>query len=185
MTSPAQATEAASALHAVRPELQIRVEQFYAAEAELLDDNRFDEWIELFTEDTRYWIPTRNTMPIRERHLQVSGPTDNTIVDDDKTMLRGRVRRQTSGMQWSEEPPSRTRRILSSIRVDELDDGQLATRTNFYVYRSRLERHQDWFVGERFDTLRPSEEGYPYRIADRRIVFDQTTLLSPSVSLFF
>ncbi|MFJ3802574.1 aromatic-ring-hydroxylating dioxygenase subunit beta [Streptomyces sp. NPDC090088] len=174
-----------SAMYRVAPELQVLVEQFYAAEAELLDDHRYDEWIELFTDDAEYWIPSRTTLPIRERRRQIAARDENAIADDDMDMLRGRVRRVTSGIQWSEEPPSRTRRLLTGVRVREQDGGELRTRTNFYVYRSRLERHQDWFVGERFDVLRPAAGTYPFRIADRRIVFDQTTLLSPSISVFF
>ncbi|MCU1700446.1 MAG: Benzene 1,2-dioxygenase [Mycobacterium sp.] len=44
-------------------DLQHRVEQFLYAEAQLLDDHRFTDWIELFTDDAHYWMPTRNTEP--------------------------------------------------------------------------------------------------------------------------
>jgi 3-phenylpropionate/cinnamic acid dioxygenase small subunit len=75
--------------------------------------------------------------------------------------------------------------LITNVRIDERDDGELDVRSNFCIYRSRLERHQDWFVGERFDVLRPAEGAYPYRIADRKIVFEQTTILAPSISIFF
>jgi 3-phenylpropionate/cinnamic acid dioxygenase small subunit len=101
------------------------------------------------------------------------------------TRLRGRIRRVTSGIQWSEEPPSRTRRLLTNVRIRERDDGELEVRANLAVYRSRLERHQDWFIGERFDLLRPAEGDYPYRIADRKFVLEQTTILAPAISIFF
>ncbi|WP_326837390.1 aromatic-ring-hydroxylating dioxygenase subunit beta [Amycolatopsis rhabdoformis] len=166
-------------------ELQHRVEQFLYAEAELLDNHLYDEWIALFPEDALYWIPSRQTRPIRERDLEVSRLDETGFADDTIGMLRGRVRRITSGIQWSEEPPSRTRRLLTNIRVDEQPDATVLARTNFFVYRSRLERHQDWFVGERFDTLRPvTGGGFPYCIAERKIVFDQTTVLAPSISIF-
>lgn len=187
-TMPSDATGASvtsSSPLSVSAELQHRVEQFLYAEAELLDTHRYDEWLALFTQDCHYWIPSRHTRPIRERHLELSELDEQGFADDDYGMLRGRVRRITSGMQWSEEPPSRTRRLLTNVRVEEESDGNLYTRTNFYVYRSRLERHQDWFVGERFDTLRPVDSaGLPYRISSRKIVFDQTTVLAPSISTF-
>ncbi|KIQ18458.1 aromatic-ring-hydroxylating dioxygenase subunit beta [Rhodococcus sp. MEB064] len=165
-------------------EEQHRVEKFIAAEAELLDDHRYAEWIELFAADIHYWIPTRMTRTFRERNQEIAGLGENAIIDDDFIALRGRVRRITSGQQWSEEPPSRTRRLITNVRIDARADGNLDVRSNFWVYRSRLERHQDWFVGERFDTLRPSDGPYPYLIAKRKIVFEQSTLLSPSVTLF-
>jgi 3-phenylpropionate/cinnamic acid dioxygenase small subunit len=43
----------------VAPELQIEIEQYYYQEAELLDDHRYGEWLELFPDDARYWMPTR------------------------------------------------------------------------------------------------------------------------------
>lgn len=165
--------------------LQHRVEQFLYAEAELLDQHRYEEWLDLLTDDVHYWLPTRMTRTIRERDREIAGPTENAFIDDGKYHLIGRVRRLTSGVAWSEEPPSRTRRLLSNVRISPRDDGDLDAHTNFLVYRSRLERHQDFFIGERFDVLRPAPEGpYPFRIAARKIVLEQTTLLAPSISIF-
>lgn len=166
---------------------QHRVEQFLYAEAELLDDHRFDEWVELFTDDVLYWIPTRMTRSVRERDRQVAALGESAFIEDNIERLRGRVRRLNSGVSWSEEPPSRTRRLVTNVRVSPRKDGELEVTSNLYVYRSRLERHQDWFVGERLDILRPADRhatGYPFRIAYRRIVLEQTTLLSPSLSIF-
>jgi 3-phenylpropionate/cinnamic acid dioxygenase small subunit len=166
---------------------QHNVEQFLYAEAELLDQRRYREWIDLFTEDVHYWLPTRMTRTNRERHREIAGKDEAALIDDDKYFLTGRVRRYTSGISWSEEPPSRTRRLITNIRVAPgTEPGELDVVSNFYVYRSRLERHQDWFIGERFDTLRPAgpDIGYPYQIASRKIVLEQTTLLAPSLSIF-
>jgi 3-phenylpropionate/cinnamic acid dioxygenase small subunit len=167
-------------------ELQHGVEQFLYAEAELLDDHRYTEWLELFTPDIHYWMPTRMTRTIRERDAEISPRGAGAHVDDDMRRLAGRVRRIISGVQWSEEPPSRTRRQLTNIRITPRENGELAVRTNFSVYRSRLERHQDWFIGERFDVLRPAapDAALAYQIADRKIVLEQTTVLAPSISIF-
>jgi biphenyl 2,3-dioxygenase beta subunit len=168
-------------------ETQHAVEQFLYAEAELLDQHRYHEWIELFTEDVHYWAPTRMTRTNRERDREIAARGESAFIEDDLYYLKGRVRRLTSGVSWSEEPPSRTRRLITNVRVRARDDGALDVACNFYVYRSRLERHQDWFVGERFDVLRPApspDRGYPFVIADRTIVLDQSTLLAPSISIF-
>ena len=176
-----------SAFRGIDAQLQHTVEQFLYAEAELLDDHRFDDWVSLFTEDVLYWIPTRMTRTVRERDRQVAALGETAFAEDDLTRLRGRVRRVQSGISWSEEPPSRTRRLVTNVRIRPRDGGELDVTSNFYVYRSRLERHQDWFVGERFDVLRPVAQqvtGYPFRIAYRKIVLEQATLLSPSMSIF-
>jgi 3-phenylpropionate/cinnamic acid dioxygenase small subunit len=174
----------ASLAGSVSSDLQQRVEQFLYAEAQLLDDHQFTDWIKLFTDEAHYWMPTRNTRTNRERAKEVAAHGEGAHVDDDMVRLRGRVRRSTSGLAWSEEPPSRTRRLLSNVRIHRRDTGLLDVRLNFWVYRSRLERHQDWFVGERFDVLTPDDGPYGYRIADRKIVLDQATVLAPNISVF-
>lgn len=188
----AQGTDArASAFRAIDVATQHAVEQFLYAEAELLDQHRYHDWIQLFADDIHYWLPIRSTLTNRERHLEIAAEGEGAFMDDDLHYLRGRVRRLTSGVSWSEEPPSRTRRLLTNIRVRPAEAGSnagaLDVACNFYVYRSRLERHQDWFVGERFDLLRPADAdvtGYPFTIAKRKVVLEQSTLLAPSISIF-
>lgn len=161
-----------------------RLERFLYLEAELLDDHRFAEWLELFTDDAHYWLPTRMTRTIRERDQEVAGPDGAAFFDDDKRFLAGRVRRLTSGLSWSEEPPSRTRRLITNIRGVTLSSGEIEVRSNFHVLRSRLERHQDSFFGERTDLLRRTPDAPGFHIARRRIVLDTTTLPAPSLSVF-
>jgi 3-phenylpropionate/cinnamic acid dioxygenase small subunit len=177
-------TAPAALASSVSPDLQHRVEQFLYAEAQLLDDHQFTEWISLFTDDAHYWMPTRNTRTNRERVREVAARGEGAHIDDDMVRLRGRVRRSTSGLAWSEEPPSRTRRLLSNVRIQQREAGLLDVRLNFWVYRSRLERHQDWFVGERFDVLVPDDGPYGYLITDRKIVLEQATILAPNISVF-
>jgi biphenyl 2,3-dioxygenase beta subunit len=180
-------TAPASTFRVTDLEIQHTVEQFLYAEAELLDQHRYNEWIQLFTDDVHYWLPTRRTLTNRERHREIAAEGESAFMDDDLYYLRGRVRRLTSGISWSEEPPSRTRRLLTNVRVQPANDDALRVTCNFYVYRSRLERHQDWFVGERFDLLRRADvtvTGYPFVIAERRVVLEQSTLLAPSISIF-
>jgi len=174
----------ATVVTSVGPDLQHRVEQFLYAEAQLLDDHEFNDWIRLFTDGAHYWVPTRNTRTNRERGKEIAARGEGAHVDDDMVRLRGRVRRSTSGLAWSEEPPSRTRRLLTNVRIRQRDSGVLDVRLNFWVYRGRLERHQDWFVGERFDVLVPDDGPYGYLIADRKIVLDQSTVLAPNMSVF-
>lgn len=178
------ATSNASRGAAWGAELQFLVEQFLYSEAELLDSHEYTEWLKLFTEDAYYWMPVRKTLRGRDIDDQVAGPGEGAFFEDDISMLRGRVRRITSGLQWSEEPPSRTRRVLGNVRIVNISGDSIKVRTNFIIYRSRLERKEDWYVGERYDLLRQSKGKYPFKISGRKIVLDQATLLAPNISIF-
>src|SRR5262252_3459947 len=105
------------------------VEQFLFREARLLDERRFHEWLELFTDDVRYWMGARtNRYPRTSKAIAILSPNryvedDQTredelaILDENKETLAGRVARLDTGMAWAEDPPSRTRHMLSNIEV--------------------------------------------------------------------
>jgi Ring hydroxylating beta subunit len=80
-------------------------ERFLVHEAWLLDDARFDEWLSLFTEDARYWVPSE---PGQSDPL-----TTVSLMYDDRRLLETRVRRLASPRIYSQEPRSRTSRIVS------------------------------------------------------------------------
>src|ERR1700733_8369321 len=95
--------------------LRERVEDFLYAEAALLDSWNLDEWIALFTEDAAYVVPS----------MDVQGaPTETlALISDDMARLRGRVRRLKSRRAHREFPWSRTRRLVTNVRVTQLGDG--------------------------------------------------------------
>ena len=66
-----------------------------------------------------------------------------------------RIRQLETGLHWAEDPPSRTRHIVSNVRVSSSDiDRQYTVRSNFLCYRNRLDTEVDIWAGERTDTLR-------------------------------
>src|SRR5262249_32173205 len=67
--------------------LRAEVEDFYYAEAALLDGRRYDEWLRLFTDDTRYWIPTRQNRMLRELEGETSDDDGTAFADDDRWSL--------------------------------------------------------------------------------------------------
>jgi 3-phenylpropionate/cinnamic acid dioxygenase small subunit len=172
------------------------VEQFLYREARLLDDRRFHDWLELFTDDVRYWMASRtNRYPKSSKAISILDPDryveDDTghedelaILDESKETLTGRVARLDTGMAWAEDPPSRTRHILSNIEVEPGDvESELRVYCNFIVYRSRAETEQDFYVGARRDVLRRVEGSW--KIAHRKLILDQNVLLAKNVSIFF
>jgi 3-phenylpropionate/cinnamic acid dioxygenase small subunit len=172
------------------------VEQFLYREARLLDERQFHEWLELFTDDVRYWMPgRRNRYPKSSKAIAIlnldryveddlTEEIELAILDENKHTLEARVARLDTGMAWAEDPPSRTRHLLTNIEIEPGDaKSELEVYSNFIVYRSRSETEQDFYVGARRDVLRRVDGAW--KIARRKLILDQNVLLAKNVSIFF
>ena len=172
------------------------IEQFLYREARLLDDRRLHEWLDLLTDDVRYFMASRsNRYPRRSKAIAILDPEryvendigredELAILDETKESLTGRVARLDTGMAWAEDPPSRTRHMISNIEVEPGDgDAEVKVYSNFIVYRSRAESEEDFYVGARQDILRRDGDGW--KIASRHMVLDQNVLSAKNVSMFF
>ncbi|RUA24785.1 MAG: hypothetical protein DSY79_00350 [Chloroflexi bacterium] len=180
----------------MRDEIIREVEQFLYKEARLLDNRQFHQWLELLTDDLRYWMPIRsNRYPVNSKAIsildgsryeesEVSSESDLALMDEDKDSLTRRIDRLDSGMAWAEDPPSRTRHIITNIEVEAGDSqDELKVYSNFFMYRTRAETEQDFYIGSREDVLR--RVNGQLRVASRKIVLDQTVLLAKNLSNFF
>jgi biphenyl 2,3-dioxygenase beta subunit len=165
---------------------QYSVEQFLYREAHLLDTWSWEEWLGLFAEDVRYWMPLRwNRLRRQRTGNELPANIEMALIDDDLSQLRMRVQQMGSGRHWAEDPPSRCRHLITNVCI-EAGDGQtpeLNVRSNFIVYRNRLETEVDVWAGGREDVLRPA--GDSYLIAKRTILLDQNVVLSKNLSVFF
>lgn len=163
--------------------LQYEIEQFYYTEAALLDDRRFSDWLALFAEDAHYWMPIRRTVTSNELDREFTAPGAMAFFDDDRMMLAARVKKLASGYSWAEDPPSRTRHLVSNLRIVREEAGELGVNTNFHLYRTRLNSEEDHWIGSRKDVLRRTPEGL--KIVTRHIFLEQTVLMSRNLSSFF
>jgi 3-phenylpropionate/cinnamic acid dioxygenase small subunit len=164
------------------------VEQFLYREAELLDDRRYEEWLDLFTEDARYWMPMRRNVPAEEPGLEFTREgLDVNWFDEGKDTLTRRVRQIRTGVHWAEQPPSRICHMVSNVQVHPAPDGaapdEVTVKSRFLIYRNRVETETDFLVGKREDVLR--REGGGWRIARRKIILDQSVLLAKNLTFFF
>jgi 3-phenylpropionate/cinnamic acid dioxygenase small subunit len=176
-------------------EIVREVEQFLYREARLLDERRFHEWLELFTDDVHYWMGARtNRYPRSSKAIAILSPNryvedDHTredelsILDETKETLAGRVARLDTGMAWAEDPPSRTRHVITNIEVAPGETAELKVYSNFIVYRSRAESEEDFYVGGRQDVLRRIDGAW--KISRRKLTLDQNVLSAKNVSIFF
>ncbi|HET9652147.1 MAG TPA: aromatic-ring-hydroxylating dioxygenase subunit beta [Usitatibacter sp.] len=142
------------------------VEDFLYHEAALLDAWKLDEWLELLTDDARYLVPS-NDAPEGD-----PSATLYTIADDIRR-IRGRVTRLKDPQAHAEFPHSRTRRMITNVRI--VGGGQdLEVEANFTVHRFRRDEHVSQFVGRYRYKLR-MVDGKP-RIARREAILDAQEL---------
>ena len=119
--------------------LWLELMPFYIREAWLLDERKFKEWVDLFTDDVLYFMPRRKNVPRRESHRELTPLGDLAILEEDKRYLEMRVARLDTGMAWAEDPPSRTRHMIGNLEATSLENSEVQARTAFLVYRSHLE----------------------------------------------
>jgi p-cumate 2,3-dioxygenase beta subunit len=142
------------------------VEDLLYKEAALLDEWRLDEWLELLTEDAIYEVPPTDVP---------EGDSRNTlfIIADDAVRIRSRVKQLLGKAAWSENPRSRTRRMIANVRVLGLDGEYILVSANFAVHRMRYES-VDTYVG-RYD-YKLAREGSILKIRERRAILDNEAL---------
>jgi 3-phenylpropionate/cinnamic acid dioxygenase small subunit len=164
--------------------LRHEVEDFLYREAELLDERRYEEWLDLFTEDARYFMPIRRNVPhdARAREFTREGADVNWF-DEGKDTLAKRVQQIRTGIHWAEEPPSRICHMVSNVELLHASPTEVGVKSRFLIYRNRVETETDVLVGKREDVLR--RQAGAWRIARRKIVLDQSVLLTKNLTFFF
>lgn len=169
--------------------LKEEIEQFLYREAELLDERRYEDWLDLFTEDTRYWMPMRRNVPAEEPGLEFTREgVDVNWFDEGKDTLTRRVQQIRTGVHWAEQPPSRICHLVSNVQIQDVPGGgsspaEVPVKSRFLIYRNRVETETDLLVGKREDLLRRVDGSW--RIARRKIILDQSVLLVKNLTFFF
>lgn len=161
--------------------LWFEINQFYTREARLLDAEDYDAWLATMTEDIAYWMPTRETL-FRKEEKELD-PQRMNFYKETLTSLRVRTYRLKTGTAWSENPRTRYRHLITNVEVEAGDAlGEYRVGSNFLIYRNRLERDEGWMVGAREDVLRRIEGAL--RLASRKILLDQNSLLSKNLNVY-
>ena len=169
--------------------LKDEIERFLYLEAELLDERRFADWLDLLDDDIRYWMPMRRNVKSGEldREFTRSGEDINWF-DEGKETLERRVNQILTGVHWAEEPLSRICHMVSNVQVlkaapSASDANVVDTKCRFLVYRNRVQSETDFLIGKREDTLKKANGAW--KIADRKIILDQNVLLAKNLTFFF
>jgi 3-phenylpropionate/cinnamic acid dioxygenase small subunit len=108
--------------------------KFVYHEARLLDEKRFDEWYELFTEDARYWMPLTRGQP--------NGETFTSLFYEDKLLLKLRIERLRHPNAFSQQQPSFSQHVLQEPGVEIVDPeaNRYLLRTPFMYFETRLDQ---------------------------------------------
>lgn len=149
------------------PVTRADVEDFLFREAELLDAWRLDDWAAMLDEEASYYVPPTDKP-------EASHEDTLFIVADDAVRLRERIIRLKDPSCHAEYPPSRTRRVISNVRLGDMQDGVLPVRANFVVYRYRRNNDMRVFTGEYRYRLRIVAGSM--KILERRAVLDAEEL---------
>lgn len=162
-------------------EIYNEVLQFVYHEAELLDERRHREWLALMADDIRYVVPVRVTTA---HSLSDSALRDMAHLDEDLYSLTKRVERFETEHAWAEDPPSRTRRYITNVRVWQADRrDEIVVRCNLLLFRSRGDiREPDLISATRTDLLRRAEDGP--RLARRTVLLDESVVRMQNFAVF-
>lgn len=137
------------------------VEDFLYYEAELLDSWQLDAWLDLLTDDACYYVPPNDRPEADHRDTLF-------LVADNNARLRERVRRIKDPNCHAEQPRSRTRRMISNVRVTGTTGDTIGVAANFVVYRFRRGEAARNYVGSYRYTLKRQDDAL--RIAERRVI---------------
>jgi len=157
-----------------------RAYDFLVHEAELLDQRRFDEWLEVLDPTIVYRMPVRESV---DEGLG-DGSSDTMFhFDETYSSLRTRVARAGTESAWSERPPSRTRRLVTNVRARQGAPGSLEVDSCLLLVRERWGQHgPSTLTVARRDILREHELGL--RLASRRALVDQTSIRMVNLAVF-
>jgi len=143
------------------------IEEFLFAEADLLDEWRLPEWLELFTDDATYSVPATD--------VPANASPDNSLfyVADERGRLSERVKRLMKRTAHAEFPHSRTRHVVSNVRIRSRTDAELEVSSAFITFRTKDGVTDTYFGSNRYKLVQI--EGH-LRIRDKRCLLDSEGL---------
>ena len=150
------------------------VQAFVQAEARLLNQARYQDWLALFAQDGRYWVPLGGD-------AQSESDTHNALANEDRLLLTLRVERLLAGRAHSQQPASRSAHVLQLPQVDVCNDHHAEVYTPFTYVESRREQ-QIWLAGQWCHRL--CREQGAWRIALKRVNLLNAGATHSAIQLF-
>jgi len=161
-------------------QLRHLAEDFLAREAKLLDERRYDQWLEMIDDDVLYEVPIRAAKFDYDEETSAGA----FRIRDDRYLLALRVKRLATGQAWAEVAPSRTLRVVGSVIVErgELPD-VINVESAVLLYRQRgHDEIGDIIPVRRTDRLRITDTGL--KLIRRHAVLATAILHTPNLGVF-
>ena len=127
---------------------------FLIAEARMLDERRWEDWLALFAEDGWYWVPLEEG--------QANPRETVSLIYDDRRLLETRIRRLAEAALHAQAPVSRTSRIVANPTVEEEAGNELTVRAKFEMVESRRDARRV-FAGTTWHRLQRGGDGFRIR----------------------
>ena len=140
------------------PEQFLQLQQFLFHEARLLDEQRLEEWLALFTDDATYWVPLEQG--------QKDPLGTSSIIYDDRTLLELRVKQARHPRAHARLPLARTVHQIGTIAVVSDSSSEISVSSNLVLVEFRSEKQRVWGA---LVEHRLRHAGDSYRIAHKRV----------------
>ncbi len=138
------------------------LEQFLYQEARLLDEQRWEEWDALFTEDGIYWAPATPEQPNASHHI--------SLIYENALLRTVRIKRFRHPNAFSLQPKPRTTHLVTNVMLDSVNgDGNCVLTSRFQMIQYRREK-QDLFAGTYTHHLRATADGYRIALKKAELV---------------
>lgn len=152
------------------------VTQFLYREARLADENDYDNWEALWTDDAVYWVPAGGA--------DVDPHTNVAFIFDNRNRISTRMKQVRTGKRYAQAPPSTLRRIVGNIEVlggrrNAAGDLDLEVGANFLAYESRARTNQLWGGRTTYRIRRIDGE---IRLAYKKVVLVDNEKAIPTMS---
>jgi 3-phenylpropionate/cinnamic acid dioxygenase small subunit len=141
-----------------KADLHHDVSQFLFREARCADDHRYEEWEALWSDDGIYWIPANGDDLDPERQM--------SIIYDNRSRIRLRVRQLMTGKRHTQEPQSRLRRIVGNIEIIKVEERELHVACNTMIFESALRGDILWVSKNEFVLRRNGDD---FMIARKKV----------------
>jgi 3-phenylpropionate/cinnamic acid dioxygenase small subunit len=128
-------------------------------EARLLDDLRHQEWLAMLDENATYWIPCNGEGTDHNREI--------SLVFDDKHRLTDRIGRLQSGLAHAQNPPSKTKRLVSNVQIENATENTATILSGFILYE--LRRGKERVFAGRYEHRLHLVDG-TWKIASKKVV---------------
>jgi 3-phenylpropionate/cinnamic acid dioxygenase small subunit len=166
------------------------IEEFLYDEANLLDERHFREWLDTLADDLRYFMPMESNVKFGEHGARelTRREKDMSWFNEGKWSLGKRAEQILTGVHWAEEPLSRVCRLVTNVQLKTIESNaagemEVDVSSRFLIYQNRCEYEQSFFVGDRFDRVRKTADGW--KLAGREIRIHQNVLLAKNLTIFF